>query len=129
MSQWANTQRERERASSAPSGVVGDSLLPSENHEAIPCIERAPRTVDDGSRGDGIGARSSGRELAPGSVRDEGTVRVNMRKPERPRERERERERVSVQTRGSRQGRRYAPCTFSYEHYGESARSRHIGRR
>lgn len=30
-----------ERASSAPSGVADDSLLPSENHEAIPCIERA----------------------------------------------------------------------------------------
>lgn len=73
VSQWANTQRERERASGAPSGVVGDSLLPSENHEAIPCIERAPRAVDVGSRGDGIGARSSGRELAPGSTRDEGT--------------------------------------------------------
>lgn len=47
--------RERERASGAPSGVAGDSLLPSENHEAIPCIERAPRDVDDGDESGGRG--------------------------------------------------------------------------
>lgn len=29
------------RASDAPSGVTGDSLPRSKNHEAIPCIERA----------------------------------------------------------------------------------------
>jgi len=47
-----DTQRERERASGAPSGVAGDSLLLSENHEAIPCIERALRDVG-GSGGSG----------------------------------------------------------------------------
>lgn len=34
-------RKSSECASSAPSGVADDSLLPSENHEAIPCIERA----------------------------------------------------------------------------------------
>lgn len=69
VSQWANTQRERERASGAPSGVVGDSLLPSENHEAIPCIER-PCT--EGRRRVVVGETGSARDPLVGSQR-EGT--------------------------------------------------------
>lgn len=42
----SGVRNEKERASGAPSGVAADSLLLSENHEAIPCIERAPRDVD-----------------------------------------------------------------------------------
>lgn len=116
--------------------MVGDSLLPSENHEAIPCIERAPRAVD-GGRGDGIGARSSSRELASGSARGgEGTGRVNTRKPKRPRERRSEKEggrgrdgdeagEESSDTRLSSGTQIWPACarfSYVYERRGESAR-------
>lgn len=76
----------RERASGAPSGVA-DSLLPSENHEAIPCIERVLRDVGSGLVVGGIGGQGGGQ--AAGGV--EGTAgRANTREFMRPLERERE---------------------------------------
>ena len=41
--------RQARRASGAPSGVAGDSLPRSKNHEAIPCIERARARLRENS--------------------------------------------------------------------------------